>query len=294
MKATFWHGRCWRESCVAAVVILGLLQGCVIRYGEQPDALAAPPDEQGPQPLDFVPIERKLAQMVEDADVVDSRDRLELAWQLAEQMREADPSAQRIVADYLDLMMEVEVRARPVSTPLQTGALGDGFGGAAVVDSAELAGPEPLAEPDEPQVDLLDPMEMEAQPDGDGEEVEDTGPDVDDLLAESARLLDGGKTAAAMTVLEVCRGLVCWDGVEVAWEAARDQQVYVEKEALAVRFVELRDESDVDAQRSGLLDIQVELSTLRASWPGTVHREELEAHIRRVQQELELMPEDGE
>ena len=83
MRATSWQGR-----CAVALVGLGLAQGCVIRYGEQPDALSAPPEEQGPRPVDFAPIERKLAQMVDDAEVVDSRDRLELAWQLAEQMHE--------------------------------------------------------------------------------------------------------------------------------------------------------------------------------------------------------------
>ena len=285
----------WRRYSVAAVVLLWLGQpGCVIRYGEQPGSLAAPADEQGPQPMDFAPIERELAQMVEDAEVVDSRDRLELAWQLAEQMREADPAAQRVVATYLELMMEVEVRARPVSTPIQTGGLSAGFGGEAVVGSAELAGPEPLPKSDEPEVDLLDPLEMEAEPDGEGELVEDSGPDVAGLLTESTRLLEGGKTSEAMSVLEVCREQGCWDDVEVAWKAARDMQVSVEKEALESRFEALLAEPDAATQRTGFLEIQVALSTLRAAWPGSVHTEALEAQIRKVQEELEALPEDGQ
>lgn len=291
MTATSWRGR-----CVAAAVGLLVAQGCVIRYGEQPESLAAPPEAQGPRPVDFAPYERKLAQLVDEAEVVDSRDRLELAWQLAEQFREADPAAQHVVADYLDRMMEIEVRANPVSAPMQTRVLSTGFGGAAAVDSTELAGPEPLPEPpDEPVVDLLDPMEMEAEPDGEGEVVAvDEGPDVDALLAESARMLESDKTAEAMSVLEACRGLVCWDGVEAAWNDARDRQVFIEKEALAVRLLELRGEPEVEVQRAGLLEIQGALSTLRATWPGTIHQDDLDEHIRRVQKELELLPEEGE
>lgn len=286
----------WQHLCVAAVVGLSALQGCVIRYGGPPDPLSESPEEVGLRPVDFASYERRLARMVDVAEVVDSRDRLEMAWQLAEQMRDAEPAAQHVVAAYLDEMMAIEERAKPVSAPLQTRVLSEGFGGAAAIDSAELAGPEPRPEPpDEPEVDLLDPMEMEAEPDGEGEEVAvDSGPDVDALLAESRRLLDGGKLAESMSVLEPCRNLPCWEDVEPTWNLARDRTVFVEKESLAVRFLELRGEPDVAVQREGLLEIQGALSTLRASWAGSVHDEELSQHIRRVQKELELLPEEGE
>lgn len=286
----------WQQLCMAAVVSAGVLHGCVIRYGGPPDPMSTALGEEGPRAVDFAPYERRLARMVDAAEVVDSRDRLEMAWQLAEQMREADPAAQHVVASYLDEMMAIEARAQPVSAPLQTRVLSEGFGGAAAIDSAELAGPEPLPEPlDEPEVNLLDPMEMEAEPDGEGEAIAvDAGPDVDALLSESRRLLDGGKLAESMSVLEACRNQACWEEVEPTWRMARDRTVFVEKESLAVRFLELRGEPDVAVQRAGLLEIQGALSTLRASWSGSAYDQELSEHIRRVQKELELLPEEDE
>jgi|GEM_PF-4962985 len=276
----------------------GLGSGCVIRYGEGTPPAASEAAEAPPmRPVDFGPLERQISELVENSEEVDARNRLELAWSLAENMHDADPAAQHIVKAYLQSVIEVEQRARPVVTPLQTRVLSEGFGGSTEIDSSELAGPEPRPEPVEapPEVDLLDPMEMEGQPDGEGEVVEppeDEGPDVSILLSDAARLLKAHKADKAMAALEPCRGLPCWEDVGPSWEKARDAHVFAEKEALAVRFLELRGEPEVEAQRAGLLEIQGELSTLRAAWPDTAHAEDIEAHMARVQKELELLPEE--
>lgn len=271
--------------------------GCVIRYGEPPPPAAEAGEEVPLRPVDFGPMERRLAGLVDTTEDVDARDRLELAWSLAEAMAEADPAAQHIVHGYLESLVEVEVRARPIVTPLQTRALGGGFTGAATVDSAELAGPEPLEEVEtEPDVDLLDPMEMEGQPDGEGEAVEapptEEGPDPDLLLSEAARQLKAKAPDKAMAALEACRDLPCWETVAPSWEKARDAHVFAEKEALAVRFIELRGEAETERQREGLLAIQSGLSELRASWPESTHADDVLAHMARVQKELETLPDE--
>lgn len=281
----------------AGLVLLATLSGCVIRYGEGPKP--APTQESSPQvrPVDFRSIERQLSELVDKAEEVDARDRLERAWALAEDMRGADPAAQHVVRAYLEKIIEIESRANPTSTPLQTRVLSEGFGGATTVDSAELAGPEPLPEPEEPpEVDLLDPMEMEAAPDGEGEPLvppeEEPGPDVEILLADAGRHLENDQPEQAMAALEPCRERPCWETVGPIWVAARDHHVFSQKEDLAVRFLELRGEPDVETVRAGLLEIQGALSTLRATWPDSAHAEEIEKHMARVQKELELLPEE--
>jgi len=246
------------------------------------------------RPVDFGPIERQIAEMVDKSEDVDARDRLEHAWSLAENMADADPAAQYVVREYLLSVIEIETRARPTVTPLQTRSLAGGFGGAAAVESAELAGPEPIVEVVvEPEVDLLDPMALEAEPDGEGEAVEpDPGPDVDLLMADAARLLKAHKAEQAMQVLETCRALECWETVAPSWEMARDVHVFAAKEVLAVKFLELRGEAETEVQRTGLLEIQGALSSLRAAWPASAHATDIEAHMARVQKELELLPEE--
>lgn len=271
------------------------LPACVIRYGEgpkTPDTTTA----QSLSPVDFGTYERQLAAMVDAAEEVDQRDRLDAAWELAQQMRDKDPTAQHQVRGYLDRLIEIESRTRPAATPLQTQVLSEGFGGAARVGSTELAGPEPLAEPAPVvEVDLLDPMALEAQGSTDGEVVvppEPEGPNPDALLTDARRLAEAGDRIQAMSTLEACKALPCWSAVEPDWNTIRDAHVFSEKESLAVRFLELRGEPEVATQRAGLLEIQAALSTLRATWPGNAHEEAIEDHIRRVQKELELLPEE--
>ena len=271
--------------------------GCVIRYGEGPGPAPEVAEQTAAQGVEFRGLERQIAGLVDSAEDVDARNRLELAWALAEDMEDADPGAQRVVRAYLEALIEVETRARPVVTPLQTRSLSEGFSGSAEVETAELAGPEPVVDATpKPEVSLLDPMALEGEPDGAGEAVaSDTdapGPDVDALLREAVRLLEARKPLKAMEVLDACRNLPCWEAVEPSRNRARDAHVFASKEALAVKFLELRGEAVVEVQRAGLLEIQGELSALRAAWPSSEYADEIEAHMARVQKELELLPEE--
>ncbi len=270
--------------------------GCVIRYGEKPEPAPVEIVAIPARPVDFGPIERRIAGLVETAEQVDARDRLERAWALAESMHDADPEAQQIVRTYLLDVIAIEERSRPSVTSMQSQALSEGFAESDVVESEELAGPEPLEKSErKPEVNLLDPMEMEGQADGEGEVVEkppEKGPQVEFLLADAVRHLEAKHPDLAMKVLEECRTLPCWAEVKPSWEKARDAMVYARKEDLALRFMELRREPDVAKRRSGLLQIQQELSSLRASWPDCAHAEDIVDHMARVQTELEQLPED--
>ncbi|HCH63573.1 MAG: hypothetical protein CL927_08395 [Deltaproteobacteria bacterium] len=269
------------------------LTNCVIRYGEQDVSAPSQAAQMAVRPVDFGPVERRLAVMVDQSVEVDSRDRLEAAWTLAQSMRDADPQAQHVVLAYLEAVLEVEKRAAPEGASVQTRTLGSGFGGAGVVDSEELAGPEPIAQVDIPrEVNLLEPMVLEGEADGEGEAVAaapEQGPNVNLLLADAVRHLEAKKPEKAMEVLEACRDLPCWDDVADSWSKARDTFVFAEKEALARRFLDLRSETDTAARRAGLLAIQQELSGLRASWPESAHTEDVGRHIARVQKELEAL-----
>lgn len=271
------------------------LSHCVIRYGE-PDVNAPAQAQELPlQPVDFGPVERQLAILVDGSVNVDARDRLEGAWTLAQSMQDADPKAQHIVLAYLKGILEIESRATPEGASLQTRALSSGFAGAETVDSQELAGPEPIQTVERrPEVNLLDPMALEGEPDGEGERVEppaDEGPNVNLLLAEAVRHLEAKEAGQAMAVLEACRDLPCWSDVSDSWAKARDTLVFSEKEALARRFLELRTENDAQVRRNALLEVQQALSVLRATWPDSAHADDVERHMARVQQELESLSE---
>ncbi len=263
--------------------------GCVIRYGEGPQAAAAPA-ETVVRPVDFAPIERQISALVESSESVDARDRIEVAWSLAQSMRNADPAAQHIVKAYLEQVIEIEGRAHPIATPLTTRVLSEGFGGDARVESDELAGPEPLQEvPPTRKGDVIDPEGGEAAAEA---PVGPSEPDVAAVLSQAARLMDAKRPDEAIAVLEACKGVSCWSEVEPAWKEARDAVVFQRKESLAVRLLELRGEPEVSVQRAGLMEIQQELSALRAAWPGSAYQEEIGRHISRVQKELELLPEE--
>ncbi len=286
----------YRVQAVVRLFTLAFVSsGCVIRYGEKEPPAAAPAADLPVRPVDFGPVERQLASLIDQSTEVDARDRLEQAWTLAQSMEDADPKAQHIVRTYLEEMVAIEARAAPAGTSGQTRTLGGGFGGAVSVDSEELAGPEPIRKVENrPAVSMLDPMALEGEPDGEGESIEpppDEGPNVTLLLADAVRLLEGRKPEKAMEVLDACRELPCWADVSDAWEKARDTMVFTQKEGLAVRFLELRQETDVEARRAGLLALQEALSTLRAAWPESAHAADIEQHMARVQRELESLSE---
>ncbi len=283
-----------------------LLVGCVVKSGGKKEIEAGP---VGPPPQDFSGVIDRTRDLIADNDDADRRGRLDALWEFALEADQLDPAAQVVVLHYLDRLVTIEERVQPVEMPLAAGVMTEEFGDPAVIESAELAGPEALAAPPAPVVegDLLQPDAAElggaaAEDDAPSEDesAEDAAPpapampavDVEAVLAEGARMMNKGDPTAAMGVYEVCANQPCWPAVEAAHVAARDAHVFARKEACSVRFLELRGEPSVSAQRAGLLQILEELSTLRASFPDSTWSGELATQISRVQRELETLPED--
>ena len=70
---------------LAPTLVLGLVvSGCVIRYGEKQAPAAEQAAELPVRPVDFGPVERQLALLIDQSTDVDARDRLEHAWSLAQ------------------------------------------------------------------------------------------------------------------------------------------------------------------------------------------------------------------
>jgi len=127
-----------RRPCLPLILWLGSLglpmsMGCVVQYGEAPEAMVLPADMQAP-PVDFSEAITRIDLLLEGEQDVDRLDRLLAMRDLARRMRRADPRAQQEVLFYLQQMIAVEERAQPVET-------------AAVYDDEIIASFTPLSSP---------------------------------------------------------------------------------------------------------------------------------------------------
>ncbi len=267
-----------------ALTLFGALSwsACVVKYGQEPETAAKAPTVI--QTADLGPAKVTIGRMIESTEEVDQQDRLTLALELANTVQAHPETSPAAVAHYLDSLLKVEARGRPVSiqAPELAATIPDFGSGKVVEQEIDEATAPPPATP-EPTTQLFDP---EAAP-----QTAPAGPDVASLLTAARRHHTLKEYDAAMKALEPCRDQPCWKEVDADWVKARDARVFELKEKAAMRFLSLRGEADANTQREGLLEISTELSAVRAKYPGSAYDTDLVKHIERVQRELEALPE---
>lgn len=277
-----------------------LLASCVVRYGDPVDPL---PAEPLPPPVDFAEVESRLTELLTHEDEHDRIDRLRGALELARRMKTQDPRAQRVALTYLQELVAIEERARPVEAPAIYGADAQpGFSPLAVpsIEEEVLDAPEPeeeQVEPDAGEVSVpvetdVEPTSTVRQPTPDGTDplVGDAGPgtdDVDALLGQARWMLDEGDALGALTALEVCRGQVCWQEVEALWADARDAHVSSRREVAGERFLAARSEADLAARIVELEAVRLELAELLDRYPDSAHADDIRRNVGLVTRELE-------
>ncbi|MDP6931474.1 MAG: hypothetical protein QGG40_01100 [Myxococcota bacterium] len=104
----------WMRALLAILVWTGAT-GCVVHYDTAPEA-AAPAEPLAP-PVDFGEVLQRLESMVAATDQIDQRDRLLAARDLARRMQTLDPKSQQTALAYLQKVVSIEERARPVMAP---------------------------------------------------------------------------------------------------------------------------------------------------------------------------------
>lgn len=280
-----------------------LFASCVVRYGDPPEPL---PAEPLPPPVDFAEVESRLAELLAQDEDRDRLDRIRAAQELARRMKTQDPRAQQVALAYLQRLVAIEERSRPVEAPALYGEeVEQGFTPlvGAGIQEEDLGGPEELAP--QPAVGSREGEGLEAPPVGapveDGaEDAEDEGDDTgeptgdagldeagSERLGRARWLLDDGDALGAMTVLEECRGAPCWDEAAALHAEARDAHVARIREEAGARFVAARAEADPEARRAGLEEVRGTLAALADRYPNSPLTPDVRRNLALVQREIE-------
>lgn len=255
------------------VLLLVLLSGCVVKYGGPVE-----PSTTGPlaPPEDLGQVQARLDQLAESTDDVDRFDRLQAASDFAGRMRDADPAARSAAFDYLQHVLAIEERSRPLEAP----ALGE------VVEGADTFAPfvvpvEEIAIDDAPPEPPVPPEEPEAPPEAPPE------PDGAALSASASAAAESGDPRLAMEILESCRDHACWEAVAAQWAEARDAHVHAEREAAGRLFLAARQETDAAVRAATLREVRQRLADLADRYPDSRYIPAIRRNIDLVQRELE-------
>ena len=100
--------------------------------------------------------------------------------------------------------------------------------------------------------------------------------------------LRAGDAWGAIDALRPLRDTVAWKEVLPLWTEAVDGWVAQERERAGALYLEARERTG-EARRSGLLEVQVLLADLLASFPESSYAEALTTNLARVEQALDPM-----
>ncbi len=272
--------------------------GCVVHVEPPPEAAAGGALASGvaqPPPADFTEVQQRIEVLLDEAQDVDRIDRLQAAHELARRMRSADPHAQRVVLDYLQALVAIEERSRPMEAPRLVVGEADGaplF--APPVIEEDLGGEEPVAG----AAPAEHPATAGGDEDGDAPEAGGEPAEPVDVAARVARaeeLVADGRPAEAMTLLESCRERPCWDEVADEWAVARDALVHARRQEAVQRFLSARELADPAARRAAFVAVRDELQDLLDRWPSTRFAEEIRRNIELVDEAIAALgPAEGD
>lgn len=103
---------------MTTLLLIPLMIGCATVAGPAPvsggDAAEAA-DSTGTPPVSFAPLEERVNVLLAESQETDRRDRLMVARELMEGMRNKEVAAQRKVYAYLEQVLKIEERSRPAS-----------------------------------------------------------------------------------------------------------------------------------------------------------------------------------
>lgn len=267
-----------------------LFASCVVRYGDAPGSL---PAEPLPPPVDFAEVEARLAELIVEDEDRDRLDRIRAAQELARRMKTQDPRAQQVALTYLQRLVAIEERSRPMEAPALYGAeVEQGFTPlvGSGIEEEDLGGVEELAppSPEEPPPGAGEAPEAEggedAVPAAEEATVDEAG---SERLGRARWLLDDGDALGAMTVLEECRGAPCWGEAEALHAEARDAHVARIREEAGARFVAARAEADPALRRASLEEVRSTLAELADRYPQSPLTPDVRRNLALVQRELE-------
>lgn len=254
------------------------LLGCVIRYGDPVETAVTEPL---PQPVSYADVEQRIESLLSRAENVDQIDRLEAAQQLARHMKTQDPRAQRVVLDYLLVVIDVEAREDPagVSAILAEELPEPGI----AVIAEEILEEDLSVEPGEPSDDA--PPSTDAI--GAADRSSRISPlDADQMRADAQALIEAGDLLAAMEALAPCEEGGCWDAVSDMWTRTRDLHVYQQREAAAALYLEAREAKTAAEQRRLLSDAEELLAGLLEDYPETPYTAAINRSVDLVQEAL--------
>ena len=198
-------------SLRAMCLLLPLLAGCVVRYAPEPAGEAPLPP-----PVDFGEVDARLGALLASPSDVDQRDRLQAALTLSRKAKTDDAATQRAVLAYLQKVVAIEERSRPLAAPIlppvPTVESFVPLGGDVVVEDVLGGGPGADSAP-EPPADPVEAFEAAAE---------------------------AGDLDAAVVAAELCRDASCWVDIQPNWPAVRDAHVRAERDKAGEAYLAAR------------------------------------------------------
>ena len=274
-----------------------LMLGCVVRYGDPVETVIT---EEIAAPVSFSEIEARLDQMLVGLEDIDRVDRLQAARDLARHMKSQSPEAQRLVLDYLTVLVEVEERADPMDVWARSESEMATFISMPEVQEEALIDEESLIEEESLVEESLGEEgsgagSEEAGSDDEGDPAvriaPRAGPNTATMIDSARGLLEAGDPLSAMAALEGCLGEECWAEVAGLWAHARDLHVYQRREEAAELFLRARAEPNAELRARQLREVEEMLYKLLASYPNTRYAPAIQRNVELVQGELSTLSE---
>ncbi len=291
------------------LLLIALLTGCVVPYGDAPQTSAVESARAASAMGDLTGLEARLLLLMDENQDADRAARLEALRALTRRSRTWSPEAQRDLVVYLDSVLAVEERWRgddgldsfvpivPVDTgPATVDVIEEGTAVAVPMVEEQLGDPEPAPTqqpsdtprlPDAPEIPDEGPPETDT-PDRSPEAIRDDG------LAAARELLASGDYPAAVERLDALSDELAQAGAggeldeehTALYAEAVDGFVHAERERAGRLFLDARAQADADARRAGLQEVIGILEGLLTDYPDSSYASAINRNLQLVKREL--------
>jgi len=247
-------------------LIATLSMGCVVRqYGGGVPAAAA---VDSLKPVDFSDVEKQLERLIESAtESVDTRDRLEAAWELCQKMKTLRPAAQHEGYRYLMRLVEIEKRVQDAATDAVANADEQTFVPIAAIAAQRIGDSEvAVAAPSSAKKIAMVPPDAGAA-----------------AVMEAARQrMAVDDVRGALDQLEVCQGQPCGAATVTLWREVRDRYVYQRREAAGAAFLVAQKNAEKQGKVESFKAIHKDLTALQRDYPDSRYKDGVAASLHTV------------
>lgn len=226
----------------------------------------------GPPAVSFVPLEERVNVLIGEAQETDRRDRLIVARELMQTMRNKDAIAQRRVHEYLEALLKIEERARPA--PLGMGPVGAPIE-EEPLSSAPLPGVQTPPSTTPPSTTPPSTTPPSTTP-------PDSAPTIVDAVVSARAALAESRYLDAVSMLQG----VTTPGTVTLRKEAVDGWARTERERAGHMFLEARKLPDGGERVASLSAARMALAAINERFPDNAYAPQIAENIAKVDEAL--------